>query len=101
MLIRTIRSIALDDFDITPNTTGLPGIAQFSEMVGGAVTYALYAIALGFLAAVVAWAWGARHNQPGMATGGKTVVLVCVGAAVAVGALSAIIMFFSSVGRTF
>ena len=71
-LITTIASALPMDIDITPNDSGLPGIAQ------------------GF---------GSNSSNPHLASRGKLGVLISCGAAVICGASVTLINFFWNVGQ--
>lgn len=84
--------------DITPNTTGLPGIAALEGVVGALLTFALIASVAGIAISAIAWAVGSHSSNPHVAGRGKSGVLVAAGAAMLVGAANTLVTFFSSAG---
>ena len=60
---------------VTPNTSGLPGIAQLREIVGAMMTVALTVSVLALLVAAIVWALGANSSNPHLAGRGEVGVL--------------------------
>ncbi len=86
--------------NVTPNTSGLPGIAQLREIVGAMMTIALILSVLALLLAAIVWAMGANSSNPHLAGRGKLGVLVALGAAILTGAAVTLINFFWNVGQS-
>ncbi|MGY0541379.1 DUF6112 family protein [Nocardioides sp. YJ-D4] len=86
--------------NVTPNTNGLPGIAQLREIVGAMMTVALILSVLALLVAAIVWALGANSSNPHLAGRGKLGVLVALGAAIVTGASVTLINFFWNVGQS-
>jgi Family of unknown function (DUF6112) len=86
--------------NVTPNTNGLPGIAQLREIVGAMMTVALILSVLALLVAAILWALGANSSNPHLAGRGKVGVLVALGAAIVTGASVTLINFFWTVGQS-
>lgn len=86
--------------NISPNTNGLPGIAQLREIVGAMMTVALIFSVLALLVAAIVWALGANSSNPHLASRGKLGVLVALGAAIVTGASVTLINFFWNVGQS-
>lgn len=86
--------------NVTPNTNGLPGIAQLREIVGAMMTIALILSVLALLVAAIVWALGANSSNPHLAGRGKVGVLVALGAAIVTGASVTLINFFWNVGQS-
>lgn len=86
--------------NISPNTNGLPGIAQLREIVGAMMTVALILSVLALLVAAIVWALGANSSNPHLAGRGKVGVLVALGAAIVTGASVTLINFFWNVGQS-
>ena len=86
--------------NVTPNTNGLPGIAQLREIVGAMMTIALILSVLALLVAAIVWALGANSSNPHLAGRGKLGVLVALGAAIVTGASVTLINFFWNVGQS-
>lgn len=86
--------------NISPNTNGLPGIAQLREIVGAMMTVALILSVLALLVAAIVCALGANSSNPHLAGRGKLGVLVALGAAIVTGASVTLINFFWNVGQS-
>lgn len=93
-------SMAVAGVNVTPNTNGLPGIAQLREIVGAMMTVALILSVLALLVAAIVWALGANSSNPHLAGRGKIGVLVALGAAIVTGASVTLINFFWNVGQS-
>lgn len=89
----------LADINITPNDTGLPGIAALRTIVGAVMTVGLILSVLALIVAAVVWAFGSHSANPHLASRGKTGVLVACGAAVLCGGAVALVNFFWNVGQ--
>lgn len=90
----------LADIDITPNSSGLPGIDQLRTIVGAVMTVGLILAVLALIISAVVWGFGANSSNPHLASRGKTGVLVSCGAAVICGAAVALVNFFWGVGQS-
>jgi hypothetical protein len=88
------------DIDITPNDTGLPGIAQLTTIVGAVMTVGLILSALALILSAIIWGFGAHGSNPHLAGRGKLGVLISCGAAVICGAAVTLINFFWNVGQS-
>lgn len=94
------RSVSvLADVEITPNSTGLPGISALRTLVGAVMTVGLILSVLALVVAAVVWGFGSHSSNPHLATRGKTGVLVACGAAIITGGAVAFINFFWNVGK--
>lgn len=87
------------DIDITPNDSGLPGIAQLRNIVGAVMTIGLILSVLALIISAIVWGFGANSSNPHLASRGKVGVLVSCGAAVLCGAAVTLINFFWGVGQ--
>ncbi|EGD44015.1 putative integral membrane protein [Nocardioidaceae bacterium Broad-1] len=85
---------------ITPNSDGLPGIAQLRDVVGATMTIGLILAVLALIISAIVWALGANSSNPHMAGRGKFGVLVAIGAAVVCGASVTLVNFFWNVGQS-
>jgi Family of unknown function (DUF6112) len=85
--------------DITPNTTGLPGVAQLETIVGTLIVVAVIAAVAGLLISATVWAIGNHSSNPQLVSRGKTGVLVAAVAAVLAGGAMLIVNFFFSIGQ--
>ena len=88
----------MTSIDISPNTTGLPGIAALESIVGALLTFGLIAAVAGVAISAIAWAVGSHSSNPHVAGRGKNGVLVSAAAAMLVGAANTLITFFSHAG---
>lgn len=87
------------DIDITPNDSGLPGIAQLRTIVGAVMTVGLILSVLALIISAIVWGFGANSSNPHLASRGKVGVLVSCGAAVLCGAAVTLINFFWGIGQ--
>ena len=88
----------LGGVNVTPNTTGLPGISELQNIVGALLTLGLIAALAGLALSSIVWAVGNHSSNPVLAGRGKTGVLVAfVAAALIVGAV-VLINFFAGAG---
>ena len=85
--------------DVTPNTTGLPGISTLSSIVGALLTVALIACLGGLVLAAIVWAVGHHSANPNIAGRGKTGVLVALVASILVGGANVLVDFFVNAGH--
>lgn len=90
--------VPLADPGISPNQTGLPGLAVVKQIVGALLTWGLVACVAGLVVSVITWAVANRQGNYGYAAAGKTGVLVAVGGALLIGGANAIVAFFSGLG---
>lgn len=87
------------NIDITPNDSGLPGIAQLRVIVGAVMTIGLILSVLALIVSAIAWGFGSNSSNPHLASRGKLGVLISCGAAVICGASVTLINFFWNVGQ--
>jgi hypothetical protein len=84
--------------NVSPNTTGLPGIGELQSIVGALLTVGLVGALAGLAISALVWAVGNHSVNPVMASRGKSGVLVaCVAAALCGGAVT-LINFFAGAG---
>lgn len=86
--------------DITPNDSGLPGIAQLRTIVGAVMTIGLVLAVLALIISAIVWAVGANSSNPHLASRGKTGVLIACAAAIICGGAVAFVNFFWAIGQT-
>ena len=84
--------------NITPNTSGLPGISELQDIVGALLTIGLIAALAGLAISAIVWAIGNLSANPVLAGRGKTGVLVSFVSAALVGGAVVLINFFASAG---
>lgn len=92
--------VILAQIDITPNTDGLPGIAQLRTIVGAVMTVGLILAVLALIVSAIVWAMGANSSNPHLAGRGKNGVLVALGAAILCGGAVTLVNFFWDLGQT-
>lgn len=98
-IIATIPASLPMDIDITPNNSGLPGIAQLRIIVGAMMTIGLILSVLALIISAIVWGFGSNSSNPHLASRGKLGVLVSCGAAVICGASVTLINFFWNLGQ--
>ncbi|MHB1509396.1 MAG: DUF6112 family protein [Acidimicrobiales bacterium] len=85
--------------DVSPNTTGLPGISSLSNIVGALLSIGLIACVAGLVIAAMVWAIGSHSSNPNLASRGKTGVLVALVAAILIGGANVLVDFFVTTGK--
>jgi len=85
--------------DVSPNSTGLPGINSISNIVGALLTIGLIACVAGLVIAAIVWAIGSHSANPNLASRGKTGVLVALMAAILIGGANVLVDFFVTTGK--
>src|SRR3546814_17333984 len=70
-LVTTIASVLPMDIDITPNDSGLPGIAQLRTIVGAVMTIGLILSVLALIISAIVWGFGSNSSNPNLASRGK------------------------------
>ena len=84
--------------NISPNSSGLLGISELSNIVGALLTIGLIASLAGLAIAAAVWAMGSHSANPVLAGRGKTGVLVAFAAAALTGGATTLINFFATAG---
>ena len=84
--------------DISPNSTGLPGISSLQNIVGALLTVGLIACLAGLVLAAIFWAVGHHSANPSIAARGKAGVLVAVVASILMGGANVLVDFFVHAG---
>ena len=90
--------LVAEDPGVSSNTTGIPGLEAFREIVGAMLTFGLVACVAAVVASAVVWGFAANGGNPHMAGRGKTGVIVSAVAALLIGGANAIVTFFSAAG---
>ena len=85
--------------DVSPNTTGLPGINTMSNIVGALLTIGLISCVAGLVISAIVWAIGSHSSNPNLASRGKTGVLVALVAAILIGGANVLVDFFVATGK--
>ena len=95
---RRAINMFVNDVNIQPNRTGLPGIASLESIVGALLTFGLVAAVAGIAISAIAWAIGSHSGNPHVAGKGKSGVLVALGAAFLIGGATFLVNFFNAQG---
>lgn len=91
-------ALQAEDPGITPNSTGLPGLAVVQQVVGALLTWGLVACVAGLVVSVIIWALAHQQGNYAYSSSGKTGVMVAAGGALLIGGANAIVTFFSGLG---
>lgn len=94
-----LLAMVLGQIDISPNDTGLPGIASLRSIVGAVMTIGLALSVLALICSAVVWGFGSNSSNPHLSGRGKTGVLVSCVAAVICGASVTLVNFAWAVGQ--
>jgi hypothetical protein len=84
--------------NVSPNSSGLPGIGELQNIVGALLTIGLVAALAGLALSAAVWAIGNHSANPVLAGRGKSGVLVSFVAAALTGGAVALINFFAGAG---
>ncbi|MGP5009167.1 MULTISPECIES: DUF6112 family protein [Brachybacterium] len=98
--LTAISAVLPANIDISPNDSGLPGIAALRTVVGAVMTIGLILSVLALIVSAVVWGFGSNSSNPHLASRGKVGVLISCGAAIITGASVTLINFFWNVGQT-
>lgn len=83
---------------VTPNDSGLPGVAEARKIVGALLTFGLIAAVAGVAVSAAVWALGSHGANPHWSGRGKVGVIAGAGCALLIGGADAIVSFFQSAG---
>ena len=83
---------------VSPNSSGLPGISELSNIVGALLTVGLIASVAGLVLAAIVWALGSHSANPVLASRGKSGVLAAFIAAALTGGATTLVNFFAGAG---
>ncbi len=81
---------------VTPNTTGLPGITEFTNIVGAMMTVGALACVLAVILSAGMWALGSHSGNVQLTSRAKTGVVVSAVAALLSGGAALLVTFFTS-----
>ena len=99
--LTTLAAVLPADIDISPNDSGLPGIAALRTIVGAVMTIGLILSVLALIISAVVWGFGSNSSgNLHLASRGKVGALISCGAAIITGAWVTLINFFWDVGQT-
>jgi hypothetical protein len=88
----------LSSVNVSPNSSGLPGISELENVVGALLTVGLVASLAGLVISAIVWAIGNHSVNPVLAGRGKSGVLVAFVAAALTGGAVTLINFFAGAG---
>jgi hypothetical protein len=88
----------LSDINVSPNSSGLPGIGELENIVGALLTVGLIAALAGLAISASVWAVGNHSANPVLSGRGKSGVLVSFVAAALTGGAVTLINFFAGAG---
>lgn len=83
---------------VKPNPSGLPGVEALQKIVNGAAALGLLACVGAFVWGAAQWGFGSRANNYSQASDGRERMLKSVGGAFAIGSVAAVINFFYNAG---
>lgn len=92
------RIVGAAGVNITPNSSGLPGISLLERMAGTLIVVCVIAATAGVLLSGIVWALGHHSSNPHQVSKGKTGVVVGAIVACLAGGVMLIINFFYNVG---
>ncbi|HCS62310.1 MAG TPA: hypothetical protein DIW46_13105, partial [Microbacterium sp.] len=66
--LTTLTAVLPANVDITPNDSGLPGIAALRTVVGAVMTIGLILSVLALIVSAVVWGFGSNSSNPHLAS---------------------------------
>jgi hypothetical protein len=94
------RGFLATDPGITPNSTGIPGIAQLASLTGGVDTAVLLLCGIALLLSVAAWTLGSHSHSSRIAGAGKAGVLISLIGCVLTGGVDPLATWASNFGNS-
>lgn len=98
MSIHPLTRVLADPPHISPNDSGLPGVAEAEKIVGALLTFGVIAAVAGLAVAATVWAVGGHSSNPQLQHRGKSGVLIALVAALLIGAANVLVQFFWHAG---
>ena len=95
-----MRHLAMATVNISPNTSGLPGISELQTIVGALLTVGLIAAVAGLIISAIVWAVGHHSSNPNHVSKGKSGVIASLIAALLIGGADVLINFFVAAGHS-
>ncbi len=92
-LMRVIGAVS-----VSPNPSGLPGADAFQKLLNGAAALGLLACVGAFVWGAAQWGFGSKSQNYSHAADGRERMLKGIGGAFAIGAVAAVINFFYNAG---
>jgi len=83
---------------VSPNPSGLPGADAFQKLLNGAAALGLLACVGAFVWGAAQWGFGSKSQNYSHAADGRERMLKGIGGAFAIGAVAAVINFFYNAG---
>lgn len=97
-LVTAGPALAAAGVNISPNSTGLPGISAGESIVGALLTFGVIVAVAGVIMGSMVWAVGNHSSNPQIVARGKTGVMAGVVAAIICGGAMALVNFFFNIG---
>lgn len=85
--------------ELNPTAGGLPGTDQAERLLDGLAFYGLLFCVVGVVLSAGLWAIGSFSSNYTQSVNGKKGFLICAGAALAIGAASALVNWFATLGQ--
>lgn len=92
-------SVAAVKVKVDPRANGLPGSNVLQDLIDGLAFWGLLACLAGVIVAAIVWSVASHNSNAHYASNGRRGVLVCLAAALLVGASDAIVNFFAQAGE--
>lgn len=96
----TGEHLGADGPNISPNTSGLPGVGEAEHIVGALLTFSVIAAVAGLAISAIVWAVGSNSSNPHLASRGRTGVLAACAAALLIGGADILVRFFMAAGSS-
>jgi hypothetical protein len=94
----TLPATAIPSVSISPNSSGLPGLNELSNVVGALLTVGAILCVLGVILSSVVWAVASTSGNIQLVSRAKTGTVVSAIAALLIGGSSLLITFFVNAG---
>lgn len=95
-----LRTSLVAAVNITPNSSGLPGVSALEHIVGALLTFGTIAAVAGIVLSAATWAVGSHTSNPQIVSRGRSGVLASLVAAVLIGGALVLVNFFLHIGAT-
>ncbi|NEE01199.1 hypothetical protein [Phytoactinopolyspora halotolerans] len=99
MMLRSAESGNGFDPNITPNEDAVPGIPALQDLLGGVLSFCLFASIGALIVALVLWAWGRMSNSPQRVDNGKSAAAWALAAFIGFGMVNVIAAWAWGIGQ--
>lgn len=96
---RSVSILLGFDPDISPNDTAIPGIPALRDLLGGLLSFCLFASVGAVIVSLVVWAWGRITSSPQRMDSGKTGIAWALAAFVGFGMINTITAWAWGIGQ--